>query len=60
MEKWLSMGLLEKVPVINEEYDRLTDTDKDDPHQLFRAINDPNNAKGSYFFKMRAFFENEK
>ena len=54
------MGLLEKVPVINEEYDRLTDTDKGDPHQLFRAINDPNNAKGSYFFKMRAFFENEK
>lgn len=31
-----------------------------DPHKLFKAINDPNNAKGSYFFKMKALFNEEK
>lgn len=54
------MGVIQKVPVINEEYDRLTEEDKNNPHRLFKAINDPNNAKGSYFFKMKAFFDNEK
>lgn len=54
------MGVIKKVPVITEEYDRLTEETKNDPHELFKAINDPKNAKGSYFFKMRAFFDNEK
>jgi len=52
--------MISKVPVISEEYERLTEENKNDPHKLFKAINDPNNAKGSYFFKMKAFFDNEK
>lgn len=60
MEKCLSMGMIHKVPVISEEFDRLTQEEINDPHRLFKAINDPNNAKGSYFFKMKAFFEKEK
>mmetsp|Transcript_27777 Transcript_27777/g.24573 ORF Transcript_27777/g.24573 Transcript_27777/m.24573 type:complete len:239 (+) Transcript_27777:122-838(+) len=60
MEKCLSQGLIKKVPVKTDEYERLTDEVKKNPHQLFKAINDPNNAKGSYFFKMKAFFDNEK
>lgn len=54
------MGIIRTVPVISEEFERLTQEDKDNPHKLFKAINDPNNAKGSYFFKMKAFFDNEK
>jgi hypothetical protein len=54
------MGVIQKVPVINEEFDRLSEEDKSNPHKLFKAINNPNNAKGSYFFKMKAFFDNEK
>ena len=42
------------------ETGKLSEEAKKNPHKLFRAINDPNNAKGSYRFKMKAFFDNEK
>lgn len=60
MEQCLSKGMIDRVPVISEEFERLTEEIKQDPHKLFEAINNPNNAKGSYFFKMKAFFDNEK
>mmetsp|Transcript_30599 Transcript_30599/g.30084 ORF Transcript_30599/g.30084 Transcript_30599/m.30084 type:complete len:243 (-) Transcript_30599:36-764(-) len=56
----LTKGMIKKVPVITEEYERLPEEAKEDPLKLFKAINDPNNAKGSYFYKMKAFFDDEK
>lgn len=52
MEKWLSLGIIDKVPVIDEIYFKLNKKQKTDPHQLFQTINNLKYADREYLAKL--------